>query len=234
MRLLRSKGFNPGAFQGSKSQTRGRGHVVKGERFKFVTAKQVDLLLNAIASDTDSVTRGRDHAAIFCGFYLGLRVGEAAILEPRHFEHAHQNVIVIPTLKQRKERKTDRPPEIQLPEMEPEVVDYIEKYLEKVRGQRWWFPSRENPSIHMSPWSLNQMFATYAAAAGLPAQYSWHSLRHGRGMMVWAATHDLKAVQAYLRHKTVEMAEKYSHMDPEKNQERLNSLSQRFVQPKMW
>jgi integrase len=233
MKTLRSKGFQTGSFVGEKNQMRMCGHVVKGEAFKFLTAKQVNAILEVIWNDTECHQRERNHCAVFCGFYLGLRVGEAAILEPRHLQHIGQEVIMIPTLKQKKKRKTDAPPEIMIRDIEPEVIKYLQWYLGRHGEQHWMFPNAYHPKKHMSEWSLNQMFATYAAAAGLPPEYSWHALRHGRGMTVWNATKDLKAVQALLRHKTVAMAERYSHMDPEKKAERLSSLSSRFISPEM-
>lgn len=232
MRSIRSKGFNPGNFIGGGQITL-RGHVIKGEAFKFLTAKQVNAVLAAIWADRESSLRERNHCAIFCGFYIGLRAGEAAILEPRHFDHLRQGIILVPTLKQKKKRKTDLPPEIKVTDVEPEVADYIQQYLQKFGGQPWMFCNGHDCQRHVSAWSLNQMFATYADAAGLPPEFSWHALRHGRGMTVWAATKDMKAVQAALRHKSIAMAEKYSHMDPEKQQERITNLSNRFVTPDM-
>jgi integrase len=76
-------------------------HVEKVDRERFITQKELKLILDTI--EGGKKTNGawkRDHALIFFGFYLALRVGEAAMLNRRHFRDIKKDTVYVPTLKQ--------------------------------------------------------------------------------------------------------------------------------------
>ena len=51
--------------------------------------------------------------------------------------------------------------------------------------------------------------------AGLPADFRWHDLRHDVGTLIYAATHDLQAVQRFLGHRQIKTTQRYAHTNPE-------------------
>ena len=192
---------------------------------KYLTLPQVKAVLDAISDDENNFARARDHAAVFCGFYMALRVGEAAQLHVRHFRHLDRGVVYVTRLKRRGEE-----PEQRLPYMEPQALKYFQGYLAGLReGQEWLFEPHRNPGAHLGPWTLGQCFGTYAQAAGLDPEYSWHSLRHGRGMQLWSKFRDLKVVAEFLGHKNVMTASIYIHLDPATREERSAKLSEDWI-----
>lgn len=67
---------------------------------KFLTLEQAEALLNGVAENRDVFRYPeRAHAAIFCGYNLGLRISEICLLKRRHFKTLHQGFVALPTLK---------------------------------------------------------------------------------------------------------------------------------------
>ena len=51
--------------------------------------------------------------------------------------------------------------------------------------------------------------------AGISDDFRWHDLRHDVGTAVYAATHDLQAVQRYLGHRQMKTTQRYAHTNPQ-------------------
>lgn len=212
------------------------------------------MILNA-CSELAYPEMRRDHCAIYLGYYLGLRIGEAAILARDSFRMlSDDGTALIRTLKQtarirhtcaRCERSCrvsagrigqnhtcprcgevnpvrkpygkeidPTPPEKSPPVVERPVRNYILDYMTNVMrlGQDWFFEA-QSPE-HVSTRQLSRIFATYVHAAGLSLNYSWHALRHGRGMYLWTRFKDVLMVRDGLRQKSITSAEIYAHFDP--------------------
>lgn len=223
----------------------------------FVTKDQLKAILDEVDAQNMAKAK-RDHALIFLGYYLGLRVGEACILERTSFRHIGDHEAYIRTLKSvprlparcgkcgRKWRVSHRsvgqsvecpncggrhevrnpgpaidatPPEKQPPVIETPVVEYIQRYLQyDMRSdQRWLFESK--PGVHLSRRMAEVVFAHYTISAGFDPEYSFHSLRHGRGVHIWERFRDDVMVRDMLRQKTLSAAEFYLHLSPEKQAE---------------
>lgn len=105
------------------------------------------------------------------------------------------------------------PPELAPPIIEEETIEYVLNYLRKLpEDQEYLFPSPRNG--HLSVSHTRSIFNFWLTESGLPAIYSFHSLRHGRGAAVYAATENLQAVKEMLRQKTLSAAEKYIQLTP--------------------
>jgi integrase len=109
------------------------------------------------------------------------------------------------------------PPEVEVRIMEKGVAKYLRQYMKDTpRGQEFMFTSLTRKNIQLTPRHLNRIFSTYCAKAGLSPKISFHALRHGRGVVVWEATHDLKFLQECMRHKSLNSSEIYMHISPGK------------------
>lgn len=104
--------------------------------------------------------------------------------------------------------------------LEPELISEIEAYMsDRMRpDQQYLFEPRGRPGRHVSAWTLQKMFNTYAMRLDkdnpLLKQYSWHSLRHGRGVQVYENLDNIKSVQDALRHASQRSSEIYVHLSP--------------------
>lgn len=106
------------------------------------------------------------------------------------------------------------PPEYSVPAVETKVLDYIEEYLDQMRpDQQWLLESK--PGTRLSSVQLRRIFNSYAQLCGLPPEYSYHSLRHGRGVLIWERFKDLVMVKNMLRQKSLSSAEVYMHLSPD-------------------
>jgi len=56
-----------------------------------------------------------------------------------------------------------------------------------------------------------KLFKHYLGLAGLPLVYSFHSLRHFRGVMLYDRTRDVQLVKEALRHERITNTERYVH-----------------------
>lgn len=112
----------------------------------------------------------------------------------------------------------------ELPFIEEQVLVYIREYLSlHMRPeQRWLFEGRGGE--HISSAHLQRIFATYTMSAGLSPLYSWHSLRHGRGVRVYSQFRDLVFTRDALRHKDIKTAQIYARLDPERRAEYKKAL----------
>lgn len=248
----------------SYTTKRGTGRVEKPDEGKFLTQEQVWTILNTIEKSKTPYWM-RDHAAIFFGFYFGLRITEACRLTRATFRFAGSGQVKIMTLKQtprvecvckckrvfrvsarRMGKKVKcsqcgcslpvpvrevnmNPPEKSPPVVEKHVLEYAKNYIATLpEGQEYLFTPRHNPAKPLSPRTMHSIFITHAAAAGLGPEYSWHALRHGRGLAVWSAFRDVKKVQEFLRHKHISASERYVHLDPAEKRSMADVLDKKF------
>lgn len=105
------------------------------------------------------------------------------------------------------------PPEIIPTVIESPVIEYCRKYIKALpHDQEWLFTSQFQR--RMSTGMARCVFNTYASLAGIDSIYSWHALRHGRGVMLWEASKDLELVRSGLRQKSISTAQIYTHLSP--------------------
>lgn len=256
-------------------------HPDKSRSEFYLTVEQLQAVLDKVREaerDADGVKNPkkrarliarakRDHAAIFLGYYLALRVGEAAICERDSLRHIDDGTIYVRTLKnlprlpfvcEQCHRRTRvasgrigqlhrcsacgheshievpkraldlNPPEKEPPVVERFVLEYAREYIRGLPAdQRWLFEGHKG--YHLSSQHLNRIFSTYTRGAGLSSKYSWHSLRHGRGLLIWETFKDHVMLRDSLRQKTVSAAEFYMHLSPQRRQEYADKLEGRAV-----
>lgn len=233
-------------------------HSKKPTAVKSITEDQWQAILQAIEDDSTNKHQSRDYALIFIGASLGLRRGEACVLERKHFRDLDKyDVIYMPTLKQsekivvtcknsacgknvrvklssagkthkcpycglkndipkiKSEKETEEYVEMPIDIVEPQTVGFIFDYLDNYMrpDQQFLFEGRRRNHISIS--HANNIFNTYAAAAGLDPNISFHSLRHNRGVRVYSKFKDLVLCKDLLRHKNIATTQIYAALDQE-------------------
>lgn len=116
-------------------------------------------------------------------------------------------------------------PEKSPPAIEVEVIEYVKDYIKNhmKEDQNYLFETNAGP---ISKSYVSRIFGHYVNKAGLSLIYSWHALRHGRGVFLWERFTDLVMVRDMLRQKSLSSAEVYVHMSPKRTEEIRNKLSQ--------
>lgn len=129
------------------------------------------------------------------------------------------------------EIKYTGPVERDPPVIEEAVIAVVSDYLKNCMrpDQRWLFESKQGR--HISASYLSRIFNTYCHLAGLSNKYSFHSLRHGRGVTLWSRFQDIVLVQKSLRQKSVSSAQVYIGLDPEKMSDIKKKLNRSAFNP---
>jgi site-specific recombinase XerD len=105
-----------------------------------------------------------------------------------------------------------------IPERAPPIVEepvraYAESYVSAISGdQNWLFVRNDRRDLRISADWARKLFRYYAASAGLSAVYSFHSLRHGRGVVIYDMDTRVTDVRDFLRQRSISSAEIYTHM----------------------
>ena len=201
---------------------RKRGHE------KFLDRDQFEALVRA--AKANSYPQAAD--LLYSAGTLGLRIGEAIALNRGCFGRLGGGFVEIETLK-----RFDIPPEAQreiaqrlrdgkgsgkrlgkyphlvLPvTLGPNAQEYFLRLLAKTPpGQHYLFPGRARKS-HISATHAERIFHQCAVAAGLGPTYSFHSLRHHKGVAMWEKTKDREQIAAELRHSSVDTTKIYTHL----------------------
>jgi len=251
-----------------------RGQNPKADRDRFLTVGEVNKVLQTI-KESKHPKRERDHCALFMGFFFGLRVREASMIERPNFRFLSKGQVFVRRVKTTpriavtckfcnrkfnvsakrigedhecvrcgrpskimapKGKPLDlNPKEKALPLVETKVSQYVQDYLEKLRpGQRWFFEGQHKKDAaleqipHISPRMLERIFAHWTVTAGLSPLYSWHSLRHARGVFLYERFKDLKMVQEMLAHESISSTEFYMHISPERKEQYRKELDSLF------
>jgi integrase len=178
-------------------------YAPKSERERFLSQPEFEKLLLA-ADDL-----GDDYAfmLVYAGGALGLRIGEAVALSRDNFKRLRENLVSVATLKRRGHPVEDVA-------LDDESRELFQEYLTALRG-RWLFPSTDSQRRggHISLRQANRLFKRVVLAAGLNPKFSYHALRHYRGLRLWQSTRDMKFVQLQLRHASMRHTPRYVHMD---------------------
>ena len=113
------------------------------------------------------------------------------------------------------QRKTGRPVQFEI--LEPARTTVL-AWLERRSGSvhDYAFPSRCDPSNHLSTRQFGRIVDEWVSAIGLkPQDYGTHSLRRTKAAMIYKQTGNLRAVQILLGHTKIESTVRYLGVDIE-------------------
>ncbi len=162
------------------------------------------------SADDGNACAKRDHATLYLGYMLGLRISEACLLERRHFKDLEKNdSLTIPT--HAKGGSIDREPLVVESQVSHFILDYLETGMRS--DQRYLFES--SPGTHISASYLSRVFSTHAANAGISKKLSWQSMRNARGMRLWAISRNAKMVMDGLRLTDTRSVLRFMSLDEE-------------------
>lgn len=128
-------------------------------------------------------------------------------------------------------------PEIEIPILEDEVALYIQRYLMTLPPhQKYLFIGRPSKSgkrkeleLPLSKRMAQRVLATYQERAEISNKFSFHALRHGRGVQLYDASKDLQLVKTCLRHDALATSEIYVHLSPDRLKGYSKELARRVL-----
>lgn len=198
---------------------------MKPDRDRFLTRDDFRKLLQAAKQSRNPE---RDYMLFCLAGNLGLRVSEAVGLRLGDFHFRGQEPFLrIRTAKQRVETLDDLPLH---PTLERAAKLYLVdlgrrarlrfpgvagKVLVRGRSSLCLFPSETSSFRPLTTRAAEKAFDAAAARAGLRPGFSFHALRHYRGVRVYAETRDVLVVKRLLRHRSLHSSFLYMHLDPE-------------------
>lgn len=188
------------------------------DRTKYLSREEVKRLQKAVEDKSlADLARGRETwvknwAIINFTLHTGLRVQEVSDLRIRHLDLNPKMPTVLVNGKGGK---------IGTVHLDGHIRKHLKRYLEwreKSRGERLEgddpiFFSKQGKKI--SPRALQHIFKRALEVAGLPAYYSFHSMRHSYGTYLYEKTRDLRLVQKQLRHSKIATTQIYADITPE-------------------
>ncbi|MGX5851579.1 tyrosine-type recombinase/integrase, partial [Mesorhizobium sp. PL10] len=113
------------------------------------------------------------------------------------------------------QQKTGRPVQF---ELMSDARSSLFAWLERRGGtvDDYAFPSRIDPTAHMSTRQYARLVDEWVEAIGLrPQEYGTHSLRRTKASIIYKATGNLRAVQILLGHTKIENTVRYLGVDVE-------------------
>lgn len=179
------------------SMARPKGTTKAG--LKYLDDNQLKAFFKAVRRTRDADRRLRDDLAFGLALFYGLRVCELAALRVADID-ARARQIRIAAAKGGLTKTEDVPPEIW------RKLDAWLKRQEKAGP--WLFPGRvDGKPVSASRWKA--AFKAHAAAAGLPGDFSVHSLRHSCAMALALQGASPIRIRSWLRHRRVSSSERY-------------------------
>jgi site-specific recombinase XerD len=149
-----------------------------------------------------SALREPKYRALFMTCYAaGLRLSEVCHLLVEDID-SERMVIRIRAGKGTKERLTV---------LSPRLLEVLRAYWRSMRPRRWLFPGI-NQERSVSPDTARNAFRRASARAGLPPDYTPHSLRHSFATHLLDAGTDLVLIQHLLGHQSIKTTSRYTHV----------------------
>ncbi len=121
--------------------------------------------------------------------------------------------------------------DVEIDVIDEHTIHYIQDYLDHHMrpDQEWLFEGWKGK--HICDGTVNRIFNTFLVAAGLDPRYSYHSLRHRRGVQVYTEFKDLVLVKKSLRHKNIATSQIYADLDAELKEQYRAQLSKKAFDP---
>ncbi|MBM3894565.1 hypothetical protein FJ366_03160 [Candidatus Dependentiae bacterium] len=168
----------------------------------YLTEAEVEQLLVYIQTNIQSDKGFRNYLIIILLYSAGLRVSELLSLKPTSFRFDTGFVEVIG------KRGTQRA--VPLP---AQVLDAVQQFVGTHEKNEWLFTTNESTQKPLTRQQCWNIVKDAVLKSGITKQISPHSLRHslathflGRGM-------DVRSLQVFLGHQSVDTVEVYTHVD---------------------
>lgn len=152
----------------------------------------------------DAVENLKHKAIILTLYATGLRVSEISNLAISDFDRKRMMIRV-------RQAKGGKDRAIPLPEKLVFVLRYY-RHKSGLQGYEWMFPSSQFPQMPLSKRSIQRIVQDAKTQAGLNKKISCHTLRHCYATHMLEAGVDLRAIQVFLGHASIQTTTTYLHV----------------------
>ena len=170
---------------------------------RYLTEDEIQSLFHAVEVETlTSPIRGsRNHLMLMLLYSGGLRVSELLSLKPISFRFDTGFVEIV--------GKRGRQRMVPLP---AEVLELVKSYIAQHNVDGWLFVSSQtgNPLTRQHAWNIVKELVQ---KAGIARDISPHSLRHSLATHFLGRGVDLRSLQIFLGHESIETVQVYTHVD---------------------
>lgn len=179
--------------------------VPKAEQLlpRYLTEDEIQALFHAVEVEalTSPNRGGRNHLMLMLLYSGGLRVSELLALKPLSFRFDTGFVEIV--------GKRGRQRVVPLP---AEVLQLVKAYIAQHKIEGWLFVSSQtgNPLTRQQAWNIVK---EVVKKAGIARDISPHSLRHSLATHFLGRGVDLRSLQVFLGHESIETVEVYTHVD---------------------
>lgn len=148
----------------------------------------------------DSVDNLKHKVMLLLGYAAGLRVSEVVSLRLSDIDSGRM-VIHLKAAKGKKDRC------VMLSDV---LLEHLRLYYKAYRPKEWLFEGQSHD--HYSTRSVQKIFQTAKAQAGITKEVSFHALRHSFAMHLHEAGTDIRIIQELLGHTSSKTTERYTHV----------------------
>lgn len=168
---------------------------------RYLTEQEITQLLDFIKDEATTERGMRNYLMVVLLYSAGLRISELLSLTPTSFRFDTGFIEVVG------KRGTHR--SIPVPQA---VMEHVRKYIVAHKGEELLFgSSRTEKSLSRQQcWNIVK---DLVARAGVNSDVSPHSLRHSLATHFLGRGVDLRSLQVFLGHESIETVEVYTHID---------------------
>jgi site-specific recombinase XerD len=182
--------------------------ILKRENFFFdIPRPRRPLLLPKVISE-EKIIRGllgvenlKHRALLFTAYSAGLRVSEVIKLKVADIDSDRMQIRV-----EAAKGKKDR-----MATLARATLELLREYVRAYRPQKYLFEG-QHPGDHYSARSAQAVFYRAFKKAGLPATFSFHSLRHSYATHLLEQGTDLRYIKELLGHNDIKTTLRYTHV----------------------
>ncbi len=152
----------------------------------------------------DAVSNLKHKTILLTLYSTGLRVSELSNLQTSDFDTKRMMIMI-------RQAKGGKDRYIPLPE---KLLSVLKLYHHKLYSSAhiWMFPSAQYPQRSLSTRSIQRMVKDAKTLAGLDKKISCHTFRHCYATHMLEAGVDLRAIQVFLGHASIQTTTTYLHM----------------------
>jgi site-specific recombinase XerD len=207
---------------------------------QFLESEEIKRLFEAVAQETDAVTRLRDRAILEVLFSTGLRVSEIAGLKTRNINLGKSEFSVRgkgdkvrvvflsdsarEALKNYLSARKDKSPALFIAHRKKQTTAEEVSEMDEAPSPSSLPLGQGEKNIFLTPRSIQRIIKKYSHLAGITKDITPHTLRHSFATDLLQNGADIRAVQEMLGHASITTTQIYTHV----TNRRLKEIHQKF------